>query len=458
MQVMMMKRLAEMEAVFTTRLNRATETMSLQTSHIKELTKKVSSLEASIRSGKTPTTPQAPQQDATTPKAPQKPQNPSKPSAEAKKTSKSAREAAATSATPTAPKSYSQAAQNPSKSWETVGPKHNKKKTTNAPLALPLSQRRFVIKRSPESTPLDPKHYITLRDKCNEILKAHMHHSRSTPTGNIIIGITHTAKGNLLATTCGEVKAESLMEIRQILAKRLAETNLDGYGPTGVTEVQDVREWPKIIIHRVDTSAFPDTTEGMIKLKGELENSQAWFRVVEDIVPRYLTSAARREREEVSLMSPRIHTSMVIACQSEDMASAAINQGLFAWGTKLKATRFHKSRPTDMCKRCLGFGHHEDSCRKAWSCIICADTHATVAHTCDICGAQGKECPCRPPFCHHCNSDHLATDPKCLATKAFRDRLRRPREQQGETTEASQHQHFQPSNQASGTNTTTHNA
>ena len=124
------------------------------------------------------------------------------------------------------------------------------------------------------------------------------------------------------------------MENRQILAKRFGGDQPTWIRPHGSyrSSGQCQTNGPRSSFTRRDPSQhFPDTTEGMIKLKGELENSQARFKT-ETRLSRYLTSAARR-RGMMSLMSPRIdlHDNR---SQSEDTASAAINQWVLAVGNE----------------------------------------------------------------------------------------------------------------------------
>ena len=441
MHELILKRVADMEAGVINRLNRAMEVITRQTNTIADLNKKVTLLDTIVRNTKETTNPQkTPTEPKPTAKPPGKPmQTPADPvttQGEKKKTKTPENP-------PKAPKSFADAAKpnTEKEEWQTATSKNKKKQQQQQPSkdavdpGHPLSARRFVICRSKDAPAINNnQQLVDVRDACNVILKDYL---RFHQTGNIVIGVTTTYKGNLLITTSPTVTAISIMEYKKVLVKRLEGLDLS------ITQVQDVRVWPKVIIHRVDTSAFPRDMEGMSKLKFELESNNTWLKLEDEALPRYLKSAIRMMEEEANL-GPRMHTSIIIGCQTQQMADAAIERGLYAWGTRLKATPFHKARPQDMCKRCLGFGHHHEACRKSWACNICSEDHATHAHTCSTCNMQGKLCKCTPAKCYHCAENHLASDPKCVITSALKAKIFNPEHRQEEQTERQNEQLPQP--------------
>lgn len=433
-QSTLLQRLSDMEATLMGRINQQADTISQLNTKVASISKENASLKKTLSnfsntlkkaatSPSLPTSQQSQTQQSTSPQPTPTPTTgkekvvPSQTSSQPNESSKT--------------QSFAEVAAGSPEEWNLHT---NKKKKKSTKTIIPLQNRRFLILREQDAGMVKEQGtLVKVRDTINKVLREHM--AKESEDGNVVVAVSCNFKGNLMVTTREDIKADAVIAHGKLILHWLKDLNLK------TSSIQDSHQWPKIILNQVDTSAFPDTPEGMDKLKQELETNNCNFKVQADTLPRYLKSASTRAKE-VEDGIVKMHTSMVICCSSRQQAEQAVSKGLFVWGMRLRVKPYLSARPTDMCKRCLGFGHHEGGCRKPANCNICSQQHPTLSHTCTICNKQGILCSCTPPSCYHCKEEHLASDPKCAATATIRSRFQQSQHPASETPEV----HMQDTN------------
>ena len=91
-------------------------------------------------------------------------------------------------------------------------------------------------------------------------------------------------------------------------------------------------------------------------------------------------------------------------------------------GVKFRALPFIADRADSLCARCSRWGHSEFCCHWGGTlvCAICAGTHRTEGHKCEVatCGREGKICSHTAMKCPNCSGNHPAQDARCKAKGA----------------------------------------
>jgi hypothetical protein len=110
-------------------------------------------------------------------------------------------------------------------------------------------------------------------------------------------------------------------------------------------------------------------------------------------------------------------------------------------GNRFKALLYSPDRADVMCSLCCSWGHSEFSCQQGIpSCSICAGSHRTEAHRCEVatCGRVGKVCSHSKLQCANCGGNHPAMDGRCrskaVAIAVARGARTPGREARNETT------------------------
>lgn len=265
------------------------------------------------------------------------------------------------------------------------------------------AQRKFTILRPQDSPTLTAEQLVNVRDILNTTVRPLL---PETFPQNPVLGVTQTPKGHLSIMTCPSVSAAALLTHKKVMIRELDTHQLFCDG------IQDNSPWHKVIIHRVRVSDFEDSPEGMEAFRAEITNYNDWVELA-DVSPRYLKGKEQRHRDDSNSINPkeREHASMVVVVKDETTLKKVVKYGVWIRSEHLRAVKFLSARPHDICKRCLGYGHHQDVCKRQPRCAVCTQTHSTMDHACQDCDFTGpKACKCTPPKCIHCEGQHLATD------------------------------------------------
>jgi len=87
-------------------------------------------------------------------------------------------------------------------------------------------------------------------------------------------------------------------------------------------------------------------------------------------------------------------------------------------GNKFRALPYIPDKADTLYGMCGQWGHSEFRCQQAAAiCTICAGTHRTEDHRCEVvtCGKVGKVCPHTEMKCPNCGGGHPAQDARCRA-------------------------------------------
>jgi hypothetical protein len=212
-----------------------------------------------------------------------------------------------------------------------------------------------------------------------------------------VASATLNPRGNIVVLTKDNCTATEVLKFQDQIQK--AVNSLDKH----TENIQTSEDWAKVLVHGIHQEYFPDTIDGMEKLKKEIEDFNSRVKVMN--TPRYLLRPERRNGKQ--------HSSVVFAVQNKEVLKSIVKSGLHAMGNSQKVEEFYSVRPVDQCPKCQGFGHHHQRCKKAATCRICSAEHLTSEHKCGNCKAVGKLCPHYTPKCINCSGKHKANDPSC---------------------------------------------
>jgi len=90
-------------------------------------------------------------------------------------------------------------------------------------------------------------------------------------------------------------------------------------------------------------------------------------------------------------------------------------------GNKFHALPYIPDKADTLGDVCGRWGHSEFRCQRGMAtCTICADSHRTEEHRCQVamCGKVGKVCPHTEMKCPNCGGRHPAQDARCQAKRA----------------------------------------
>jgi hypothetical protein len=147
-------------------------------------------------------------------------------------------------------------------------------------------------------------------------------------------------------------------------------------------------------------------------MQDELETYNSHLRLATR--PRWLLKPEKR--------ADKMHSSVVLAFESEEEAKSAIRRRLFVAGISARTARFIGVKPDTQCQRCQDFGHGQATCKKQPRCQLCAESHETRDHKCAICTTpvKGKVCAHTIYKCVNCGGPHRANNPDCDKKRAVR--------------------------------------
>jgi len=137
--------------------------------------------------------------------------------------------------------------------------------------------------------------------------------------------------------------------------------------------------------------------------------SMKWMRAVSTIERHYLAGRL-----------PKNAASVIFKVPGKAAAQKLLVE-MWVAGNKFHALPYIPDKADTLCGVCGRWGHSEFRCQRGVAtCTICADSHRTEEHRCQVatCGKVGKVCPHTEMKCPNCGGRHLAQDARCQAKRA----------------------------------------
>ena len=110
--------------------------------------------------------------------------------------------------------------------------------------------------------------------------------------------------------------------------------------------------------------------------------------------------------------------SIAVALANEQEAERAIRYRLYIGSICARVEKMNTVSRTLQCRRCQGFGHLENKCRRPLTCQICSQEHNTKEHHCPEC-QETQGCAHLPRKCSNCKQAHTANDRTCEVFQAL---------------------------------------
>jgi len=126
-----------------------------------------------------------------------------------------------------------------------------------------------------------------------------------------------------------------------------------------------------------------------------------------------------KARWQMTPKEGQYHGSVVFAVPSAMEQKILLRTGLNIAGRTSKVVNYRTFSPTTQCRRCQGFGHDPEMCKRPVTCAVCSKNHHTKAHSCRTCMST-LPCPHTPAKCKNCDKEHLANSQHCEIIQALR--------------------------------------
>ena len=108
-----------------------------------------------------------------------------------------------------------------------------------------------------------------------------------------------------------------------------------------------------------------------------------------------------------------MHTSVVIAFDSEAAAQKTLKNKLYITDILVRTAIFEKNKAALQCLKCQKFSHIANSCKNLAICQFCAQNHSTRLHTCKTCEIVDEICIHTSLKCSNCTGKHAANSKEC---------------------------------------------
>jgi hypothetical protein len=216
--------------------------------------------------------------------------------------------------------------------------------------------------------------------------------------GPVVATVAKSLGQNIVVTTTDAFSAEYLLEKRAIWEHIYP-----------FTSAQKDEPWHKVIVHGIPTTDF-NTPNGMDLIIDEIKTFNKGFTPVG--TPYWITPKDKR--------AVQLAGSVAIAFATAKEANRAIRHRLYIGGISVRVEKLYSTAPTSQCRKCQGFGHLESYCKRAPSCRLCGDKHATPEHACNTCNTKGTKCQHLAPKCSNCKEAHTADSKECQVLLAIK--------------------------------------
>ena len=135
---------------------------------------------------------------------------------------------------------------------------------------------------------------------------------------------------------------------------------------------------------------------------------------------KWMRSVSTIERYYQARHLPKNAASVIFKVPGKVAAQKLLVE-MWVAGNKFRALPYIPNKADTLCGMCGQWGHSEFRCQQAAAtCTICAGTHRTEDHRCEVvtCGKVGKVCPHTEMKCPNCGGGHPAQDARCRAERA----------------------------------------
>ena len=160
------------------------------------------------------------------------------------------------------------------------------------------------------------------------------------------------------------------------------------------------KAWFKIVAHGIPVEVF-NHASGLELLKQEIEI----FNGIHPLAVNWLSTSQNRQLKK--------HGSIVIAFDTEAAAQKAAKQRLLIAGISVRTAKYEEKLASEQCQKCQKFGHTSRSCKNLPICQLCADSHPTRLHSCNVCEITGQICFHTVLKCSNCSGNHAANSLEC---------------------------------------------
>jgi hypothetical protein len=306
--------------------------------------------------------------------------------------------------TTSAPKGVRSAATTPTRRWELVPPRYQKKPANPAPAPMTgssMADRRFILWRD-KSVPLPNKMDQEIASAINRAL-----FHQQAPAHIRIMKARRNAKGAIMAIRHQNTTAEMAMRYREVIVT--AARTVD----RGVVDVKSNEIWERPKIHAVPLMRnMGKGTEGLQKIREEFEAENKGIAIPTQV--RWLANphTIRDRRQNGGIAT----SSVVFVVKGNKVAQSLIKKGIKAAGVWYRVEAFMNAGRDSGCELCCGWGHIENKCGNKPKCGYCSGNHRTSHHKCNLVGCtarQGSLCGHTLEKCPNCRGNHIAFSSRC---------------------------------------------
>jgi hypothetical protein len=295
--------------------------------------------------------------------------------------------------------------------FQVVGRKKEKKEEKNKVSGLEpiptnkntLENRRITFRRN-NDLPVSLKKDLEIVSEVNRALWA-----RQVPAHIRMTGISTNMRGSITALARENASADMLIAFRKIIV--IAARKVD----QGIIDIEKNETWERVKMHRVNFDQY------MAKRSGGLEKLREEIHAENEgvIIPMAIRWMGRvADIKEKKKSGEKQASSVVFAIKGKKMAQRCLEKGLRAAGVWHEVERYVNSGPETFCESCGGGGHHVSKCGRLGMvrCMLCAGTHKTEEHQCDVVGCKakkGQNCNHNANKCANCKGGHIAKSNEC---------------------------------------------
>ena len=158
---------------------------------------------------------------------------------------------------------------------------------------------------------------------------------------------------------------------------------------------------------------------GLAELREQIEAENPGV-VIPPLSMKWMRAASTIERHYQAGRLPKNAASVIFKVPGKAAAQKLLVE-MWVAGNKFHALPYIPDRADTLCGVCRRWGHLEFRCQRGVAtCTICAGSHRTEEHRCQVatCGKVGKVCRHTEMKCPNCGGRHPAQDARCQAKRA----------------------------------------
>ena len=157
----------------------------------------------------------------------------------------------------------------------------------------------------------------------------------------------------------------------------------------------------------------------LVELREQIEAENSGV-VVPPLSMKWMRAVSTIEHHYQAGRLPKYAASVIFKVPGKAAAQKLLVE-IWVAGSKFHTLPYIPDKANTLCGTCGWWGHSEFRCQRGMAtCTICADSHRTEEHWCQVatCGKVGKVCPHTEMYCPNCRGRHLAQDARCQAKQA----------------------------------------